>query len=194
MWPTQTPAIRVFGSGPRRENGRNDLSASNSSLVAQTVSPAIPMPIPNSRESVPPPLPPPRHLVELSRGRDPGWQWANFLHHNASNSSLRQPDSSAFSASSVKTSRDEPASPFAYSRRTSSLSTATLDPMSDDDRLKGESDASPLRSNPGTEYVVVINPPLCLLLPVLMSSGPTSKPRASFTRPSAASSSAPVPL
>ncbi|KAL5120514.1 hypothetical protein ACEQ8H_001532 [Pleosporales sp. CAS-2024a] len=35
------------------------------------------MAIPRAREEVPPPLPPPRHIQDLSVGQDPGWQWGN---------------------------------------------------------------------------------------------------------------------
>ena len=35
------------------------------------------MPIPKVQESVPPPLPPPTHIPEISTGQDPGWQWGN---------------------------------------------------------------------------------------------------------------------
>lgn len=35
------------------------------------------MAIPHAREPVPPPLPPPSYIPELSAGQDPGWQWGN---------------------------------------------------------------------------------------------------------------------
>lgn len=38
---------------------------------------ACPMAIPRAQEPVPPPLPPPSHIPEISAGHDPGWQWGN---------------------------------------------------------------------------------------------------------------------
>ncbi|KAK5171268.1 uncharacterized protein LTR77_004412 [Saxophila tyrrhenica] len=35
------------------------------------------MAIPRSRDPVPPPLPPPTYIPEISAGSDPGWQWGN---------------------------------------------------------------------------------------------------------------------
>lgn len=62
-----TPSIRIsqhqrFSSPPRR-----------SALPGV----AEPMAIPWTREAVPPPLPPPRHLPEFSSGTDVGWRWGN---------------------------------------------------------------------------------------------------------------------
>ena len=41
-----------------------------------------PMSIPNARDPVPPPLPPPRHIADIedggSSGPDIAWQWSNF--------------------------------------------------------------------------------------------------------------------
>ena len=38
---------------------------------------ASPMAIPRARQPVPPPLPPPTYIPEISAGADPGWQWGN---------------------------------------------------------------------------------------------------------------------
>ena len=35
------------------------------------------MPIPRAQDAVPPPLPPPTHIPDISTGQDPGWQWGN---------------------------------------------------------------------------------------------------------------------
>lgn len=32
-----------------------------------------------SRDGIPPPLPPPRHIDDLNKGQDLGWQWANGI-------------------------------------------------------------------------------------------------------------------
>jgi hypothetical protein len=73
-------------------------SSSSSEL---RISPAIPMPIRDSpSQQVPPPLPPPRHIAELSRGVDMGWHFANRIRSDEScgyrpytNSPPRSPDS-----------------------------------------------------------------------------------------------------
>ncbi len=59
-----TPSIRVYESARYQR--------------PSYPSPAVAMAIPNAREDVPPPLPPPRHIEELKAGQsDPGWQWGN---------------------------------------------------------------------------------------------------------------------
>ena len=44
---------------------------------SQTAPMAIPQPCEPSPSLAPPPLPPPRHLSDLSSGKDSAWQWAN---------------------------------------------------------------------------------------------------------------------
>ncbi|OAL48794.1 hypothetical protein IQ07DRAFT_86838 [Pyrenochaeta sp. DS3sAY3a] len=71
---SSTPSIRVYEthrySLPHHRRPSIPGSSSASSAVA--------MAIPRAREQdVPPPLPPPRHLGDLRRGQDPGWQWGN---------------------------------------------------------------------------------------------------------------------
>lgn len=55
-------------------------SASHNS-TSSPISSSIAMPIPNSREPVPPPLPPPRHIPDIANGGNNGpdlaWRWAN---------------------------------------------------------------------------------------------------------------------
>ena len=61
---SSTPSIRVYESSRYQR--------------PSYPSPAIAMAIPNAREAVPPPLPPPRHIEDLRAGQsDPGWQWGN---------------------------------------------------------------------------------------------------------------------
>ncbi|KAK7532430.1 uncharacterized protein J3D65DRAFT_105893 [Phyllosticta citribraziliensis] len=69
---TSTPAIRIYDSGAHHSHFT--IPRRSSSYATPT---AIPMAIPNARDSPPPPLPPPRHITELSEGQDPGWQWGN---------------------------------------------------------------------------------------------------------------------
>jgi hypothetical protein len=79
--PSHTPSIRIYGSSASQQNGSTSDSAKSSPFPSNPLSSssAIPMPIRNysSRDTVPPPLPPPRILKELNEGQDPGWQWAN---------------------------------------------------------------------------------------------------------------------
>jgi hypothetical protein len=79
--PSHTPSIRIYGSSASQQNGSTSDSAKSSPFPSNPLSssPAIPMPIRSysSRDTVPPPLPPPRILKELNEGQDPGWQWAN---------------------------------------------------------------------------------------------------------------------
>jgi hypothetical protein len=55
-------------------HSRDDLSVPQPSLPPQA---DVAMAIPRAREEAPPPLPPPRHLHELSVGQDPSWQWGH---------------------------------------------------------------------------------------------------------------------
>jgi hypothetical protein len=65
---SSTPSIRIS------QHQRQPSPPSYSGLQPDTASP---MPIPNARDPVPPPLPPPTHIPEISSGQDPGWQWGN---------------------------------------------------------------------------------------------------------------------
>ncbi|KAH7058585.1 hypothetical protein B0J12DRAFT_367492 [Macrophomina phaseolina] len=69
---TPTPSIRIYDSGAHHSHFA--IPRRSSSYASPT---AIPMAIPNARDSPPPPLPPPRYISELSDGQDPGWQWGN---------------------------------------------------------------------------------------------------------------------
>jgi hypothetical protein len=101
MWPAQTPTIRIHSSGPQQQHAPEPSSLSlpspiSSASSALSISPSLPMAIPNSRDGVPPPLPPPRHIDELNKGKDPGWQWANGVirpdpshNNNNNNNNLR---------------------------------------------------------------------------------------------------------
>ncbi len=64
---SSTPTIRIFRD-QRRYSPTNGPSFSSS---------PFPMAIPGARDPVPPPLPPPTYIHELSSGSDPGWQWGN---------------------------------------------------------------------------------------------------------------------
>jgi hypothetical protein len=61
---SSTPSIRVYESARYQR--------------PSYPSPAVAMAIPSARDPVPPPLPPPRHIEDLTAGHsDPGWQWGN---------------------------------------------------------------------------------------------------------------------
>ena len=72
-----TPTVRIHEShdDPEELSISSD-SRSYRSATSQAFS--RPMPVPNARqEQAPPPLPPPRHLPDLTQGYDPGWSWGN---------------------------------------------------------------------------------------------------------------------
>ena len=49
----------------------------HSPLAYAPCSATPPMAVPRVQEPVPPPLPPPSHIQELTPSHDPGWQWGN---------------------------------------------------------------------------------------------------------------------
>lgn len=65
-----TPSIRIsqhqrLASPPRYPS------------FAAPAAPTAPMAIRGAQEPVPPPLPPPSYIPEITAGHDPGWQWGN---------------------------------------------------------------------------------------------------------------------
>jgi hypothetical protein len=74
---TSPPSIRIYDSGPSLHSR---YALPRRSPPSYGTPSAIPMAIPNARESPPPPLPPPRYINELNDGQDAGWQWANSIH------------------------------------------------------------------------------------------------------------------
>ena len=62
-----TPLTRVSRDRYNTSPGPDDSSSGT----------ATPMVIPRAYEPVPPPLPPPTLIPEISAGNDPGWQWGN---------------------------------------------------------------------------------------------------------------------
>lgn len=65
---SSTPSIRI--SQPQRYASPPSSSSFQPDL-------ASPMPIPNVQDAVPPPLPPPTHIPDITSGQDSGWQWGN---------------------------------------------------------------------------------------------------------------------
>jgi hypothetical protein len=65
---SSTPSIRI--SQPQRYASPPSSSSFQPDL-------ASPMPIPNAQDAVPPALPPPTHIADMTSGQDPGWQWGN---------------------------------------------------------------------------------------------------------------------
>jgi hypothetical protein len=65
---SSTPSIRI--SQPQRYASPPSSSSFQPDL-------ASPMPIPNVQDAVPPALPPPTHIPDITSGQDPGWQWGN---------------------------------------------------------------------------------------------------------------------
>ena len=120
------PAIYVHDSNPSDRFRISSRSSSyNSTASPATLSGA--MAIPNARDPVPPPLPPPRHLADIAdngnNGPDIAWKWGNYQEESAWESSAPSlaPGSSLYGsyASGQSSFSGRPES----SRRTSSSST-----------------------------------------------------------------------
>jgi hypothetical protein len=118
------PQIHVPDSIPSdrfRFSSRSTLNCTFSSPS----SPSVPVPIPNIREPVPPPLPPPRHLADIeaggSNGPDIAWRWGNSRRDAEWEGSSVTPGSSLYGSMASRTSMaSEPSEP---ARRPSSTST-----------------------------------------------------------------------
>ncbi|KAF2269291.1 hypothetical protein CC78DRAFT_540322 [Lojkania enalia] len=99
------------------------------------------MAIPRAREEVPPPLPPPRYIGELSEGQDPGWQWGNIHNPRGTGSGEVKPGSSLLGGATRAHERDSSGDNnngergFAFARREPS-SSRSLDDMSSADSLE----------------------------------------------------------
>lgn len=94
------PAIRVHDSNSP-DRFRPSSRFSSFSATSSPPSTSVPMPIPNARESVPPPLPPPRYLPDLAAGGSNGdiaWKWGNS---HAGNGDWGQPTPSVTPGSSL---------------------------------------------------------------------------------------------
>jgi len=78
--PVALPEIYVHNPNPS-DRFRTSSSSSSHNSTSSPSTFSIPMSIPNSRDPVPPPLPPPRHLADIAdggiNGPDIAWQWGN---------------------------------------------------------------------------------------------------------------------
>lgn len=121
---SSTPSIRI---------SRDQFHGSESYPRYPPYSAASPMAIPRSERHVPPPLPPPSFIPELSAGQDPGWRWGNDPNGaDFGRPSSVKPGSSLLgrSAGSAKQGKELDITaqyPFYEARRGSSLSTVTLE-------------------------------------------------------------------
>jgi len=73
------PEIYVYDPNPS-DRFRTSRSSSTYNTTSSPSTSSIPMSIPNARDAVPPPLPPPRYLTDYSGLRDKestAWQWGN---------------------------------------------------------------------------------------------------------------------
>ena len=75
------PDIFVQRDSNPHDRFRTSSSSSSYNSNSSGATSSIPMSIPNAREAVPPPLPPPKHIPDIadggSHGRDIAWQWGN---------------------------------------------------------------------------------------------------------------------
>lgn len=149
---TSPPSIRI--SQHRRYHSPSEHTAFPSG--------PSPMAIPHAREAVPPPLPPPPYIPEISAGQDPGWQWGNDPNRSDfGRPATVKPGSSLLGGSALNTRRDQELesfaqNPFSEARRGSSVSTITggrSHEMPDDSFRYGEEYRSTSRPTSNYEYV-----------------------------------------
>lgn len=118
------PEIKFHDSNPSDRFRHPSRSSSTNSILSPSAA-SGPMSIPNARDPVPPPLPPPKHLADIAdggcNGPDIAWQWGNSHMDTEWGGSSVAPGSSLYgsfaSRKGVKAERPE------YARRTSSTST-----------------------------------------------------------------------
>lgn len=150
--PSSTPSIRIsqhsrYASPP----------GSYSSIPSGAASP---MGIPGAQDPVPPPLPPPAIIPELSSGRDVGWQWGNDPNSTdfGRPASVR-PGSSLLGGSGFRSPHQEKEIDHTRyqgsndARRGSSISTVTGTrdhEMTDDHSMHNDEDGG--SSRPGSNY------------------------------------------
>jgi hypothetical protein len=129
-----------------------------------SVSPAAasPMAIPKANEQIPPPLPPPMRIPDVTTGKDPGWQWGNDGSDFGRPSSVKQRSSLlGGGVSRLADSRQEkefeypPHPAMDHARRGSSLSTITgyRDREMYDGRTTPSEDGSRSRQSSSYRYV-----------------------------------------
>ena len=124
------------------------------------------MAIPRAQEPVPPPLPPPSFIPEISAGHDPGWQWGNDPNgSDFGRAVVVKPGSSLLGGGGMKTLRQEKEHDFishpsmASTRRGSSTSTITLNrdrEMTEDHLLHSDEDGSSSRRLSNYRYVYCV--------------------------------------
>lgn len=163
-----TPSIRISGD-PHRS------SPTGYTPFPPSVSP---MAIPRAREPIPPPLPPPTWIPDISLGQDPGWQWGNDPNGaDFGRPALVRPGSSLLGSGpkNMRSMKEQDGAMyyrFNDARRGSSISTVTQgqdqDQMddtfqhSDDDVLLGRSTSNRYVSLPFVTEVSVCMPRTCL--------------------------------
>lgn len=118
-----------------------------------------PMAIPRAQELVPPPLPPPSYIPDISPGHDPGWQWGNDPNvTDFGRASTVKPGSSLLGGSLHGFRHDQERDIFAQrvasgARRGSSISTVTVDRDCDVvDEPMAHSDEDGSGSRPSSNY------------------------------------------
>jgi len=149
---------------------------------------ASPMGIPGAQDPVPPPLPPPAIIPELSSGRDVGWQWGNDPNSTdfGRPASVR-PGSSLLGSSDFRSPQQE--KEFDYTRyhgmndarRGSSISTVTGTrdhDMTDDNQTNNDEDSGSSRPGSNYRYVPTYRLPQSIYCPVrLFASSHEGRPR-----------------
>ena len=122
---------------------------------------ASPMTIPRARDIVPPPLPPPTYIPEISAGQDPGWQWGNDPNgSDFGRPASVKPGSSLLGGTANNAKHGQEIDSMVHyphdTRRGSSISTVTVDRDSDmhvDNLRHNDDDGNSPRPMSNHEYV-----------------------------------------
>lgn len=125
----------------------------------------LPMAIARAHEPVPPPLPPPTYLPEISAGQDPGWQWGNDPNGVDFGRAASVKPGSSLLGGAVRNTRPSKEHdntiaryPFDDARRGSSISTITAgrdQDMPDDSHSQSDEDGNSSRPTSNYRYVAL---------------------------------------
>jgi len=127
------PQIQIHD--PSEMYRKSSRSSSYNSAASPGLS-SIPMSIPNAREFVPPPLPPPRHIADIAdgghNGPDNAWKWGNNSHTESrdwgrATASIPQGSSLHGGTGSYMGRKDTLDEQLDFQRRGSSISTIKSD-------------------------------------------------------------------
>ena len=138
----------------------------HSPLTYAPFSATTPIAVPRVQEPVPPPLPPPSHIHELTASHDPGWQWGNDPSGSEFGRAAPVKPGSSLLGTTMTGIRPEGQRREFYiqhagtGRRQSSLSTVTLLRETEMMDANGDDDASMSRRTSNYRYAAGLDMPL----------------------------------